>query len=230
MAIRTRVEPINRDIELMLSEELSPQAQSKIFAEFAGEQIEEAKQTNRSILGRMPRYTVSVDGSEGAALSSVRPDGAVIVEFELVNDALAWIGEQLVVNSPVGQSSEGDPHPGLYQRSHTLFADGVEIDVGAVIPDAEQYIFLNTQPYARKLEIGMSSQAPDGVYQAVATLAKRRFGNVAKIEFNYRTLMSAAGGSGAGTRRRGQGGSARAMVGGIASDQRTPAIIVTARG
>jgi hypothetical protein len=50
-------------------------------------------------------------------------------------------------------------------------------------------VFINTQPYARKLEKGASSQAPDGVYQSVAVLASRRFGNIAKVRFGYRVPL-----------------------------------------
>lgn len=224
MAVRTKVEPIDRTIALMLNENLSPQARSRQLAQFAGEQISQAEETNRSILGRLPRYTVAVDGRMGAPLDSVQPNGVVLAEFELFNDLLAWIGEKLVLHSPVGKT-------GRYQRSHVLFADGVEIEVGQMIPAADQFVFLNTTPYARKIEVGSSSQAPDGVFQVVATLARRRFGNVAKIEFNYRAISGGLGGSAAGIGRRAQGGSQRAQVGGIGGgDKRTPAIIVTFGG
>lgn len=177
MAVRTRVDPIDRDIQLMISQELSAQAQARVFAQMAEHQIAEAKTTNRRVLGRDPRVRVTVDGKEGAPLSSVRPNGVVVAEFELLTDVLAWIGEQLVLHSPIKS--------GRYSRSHVLFADGSEITIGAKIPEAQVYTFSNTQPYARKLERGASSEAPDGVYQAVAVLARRRFGNIAKIGFTY---------------------------------------------
>lgn len=224
MAVRTKVEPIDRTIALMLNEDLSPQARSRQLAEFAGEQIGQAKETNRSILGRLPHYTVAVDERVGASLDSVRPNGVIFTEFDLINDTLAWIGEQLVLHSPVGKT-------GRYQRSHILFADGVEIEVGKMIPAADQFVFLNTTEYARKIETGSSSQAPDGVFQAVAELAQKRFGNIAKIEFSYRAISGGLGGSAAGIGRRAQGGSQRAQVGGIGGgDKRTPAIIVTLGG
>lgn len=204
MALKTRVEPIDRDIALMLSEALSPKAQSKMFAQFAGEQIEEAKQANRQILGRIPRHTVAVDGRQGSSLESVMPDGVIVAEFELFNDVLAWIGGQLERHSPVKS--------GRYRKSHSIFGDGVEVVLGTVIPDASEFVFINTQPYARKIERGQSSGAPDGVYQVVATLARRRFGNIAKIGFSYRTAISGS------------------IIGGRAGDrsqQRNPAIVVT---
>lgn len=207
MSLKTRVEPIDRDIDLMLSEELSPKAQSQQFAQFAGAQIEDAKQTNRQILARLPRYTVSVDGRQGAPLESVKPDGYVIAEFELFNDVLTWIADQLDRVSP--------RKTGRFRKNNTLFADGIETQVGAVLPDASEFVFINTTPYARKIERGASSQAPDGVFQVVATLAQRRFGNIAKISFTYRTAIAGA------------------FVGGREgnkSDLRNPAILVKVHG
>lgn len=184
MSVRIRVEPIDRDVAMLLQENLSPAARSRTLAEYAGEQIREAAQINRSILGRVPPYTVAVDGRMGAALESVHPDGVIFAEFELISDVLGWIGEQLVRHSPV--------KTGRYQRSHVVFADGVEIEVGKRIPAAQEYVFLSTVVYARKIELGSSSQAPDGVYQVVAKLARQRFNNVARISFSYRTAISGA--------------------------------------
>lgn len=179
MALSTRIEPIDRDIELMLSEELSPKAQSQVFAQFAAEQIEEAKRHNRMVLGHVPHHTVTVDGRDDAALESVRPNGVIVAEFELIIEVLQWIQEQLDTHSPV--------KTGNYKSQHVVFADNEMIDLGggAVIPDADEYVFLNTAEYARKIELGSSSQAPDGVYRAVAILAAQnnRFGSLARIRF-----------------------------------------------
>lgn len=180
MPVRVKVDPINRDIDLLLSQDLSPSAMSQVFAEYAHGEIEDAKQTNARILGRVPRHTVTVDGREGAPLTTVRPDGVIVAEFELVQDLLIWIDQQLVTHSP--------RKSGQYARSHVLFADGVEADVSKPRL-AQEYVFINVQPYARKIERGSSSQAPDGVYQAVSVLARRRFGNVARVTFSYRTVQ-----------------------------------------
>jgi hypothetical protein len=185
MALKTRVQPISRDLELFLSEDLGPKARSAMLASFAAETIEEAKTQNKRVLGVVPPYEVYVDGREGAALTSVKPDGVIRAEFELVNEALAWIYQQLETHSP--------RLTGHYASSHVLFADGTETSVNAPAP-AQEYVFVNTTPYARKLEGDKktgrppsSPQAPDGVYQAVATLA-RKFSNVAKVSFAYQTV------------------------------------------
>lgn len=181
MALATRVQPIVRDLELLQKADLGPKAQSAMLAAFAAEAIEEAKQQNKQVLGVVPPYDVYVDGREGAPLASVKPDGVIRAEFELVNEALAWIYEQLQIHSPV--------LTGRYASSHELFADGVDVgNPNAAPPAAEVYTFMNTQEYARKIERGASPQAPDGVYQAVATLAARRFGNIAKIRFTYASI------------------------------------------
>lgn len=193
--ITTKVEPIDRDVQLILSEVLSPEARSAMFAETAQAFLNDADDTNRQILGRLPPSKTYVDGFEGAALTAVKPDGGIIVrEYDLVVDLLVWIGQQLELHSPIGGAR--DKHPGLYQHSHTLFADGVEVKLGEQIPAATEYAFLNLQPYARKIEGGSkppsSSQAPEGVYNAVADLARRQFTNVAKITFAFRAPLSGA--------------------------------------
>jgi hypothetical protein len=215
-SVRTKVEPIDRDIKLMISEELSPQAKTQIFKQMALEEIRSTTASNRQILGRVPNALVTVDGRVDPTLGSLRADSVVVAEFELVNDVLIWIGDQLEQHSPVGRS-------GRYRASHTLLADGVEVRRGETVPPAEEYVFINTQPYARKIELGSSSQAPDGVYQVVAVLAKR-FGNIAKVSFGYRVPMFGAINQWASSTKSGSKRRSRAEW-----LRRQPAIIVRTR-
>jgi len=182
MAVRSRVQPIDRDIALMLSADLSPAAQSSALASFAQAQLKDAQQINTQALGRVPRHETYVDGRRGADVATVRPGGSIIFEFELVSDVIEWIELLLVQHSP--------ERSGRYSRSHVLFADGVEVQFGAAVPEAREYIFVNTQPYARKIEGGpgrppQSKQAREGVYHVVAFLGSRRFANLAKIKFSF---------------------------------------------
>jgi hypothetical protein len=192
--IEFKAEPINRDIVLFL-DSLSPAEVSQQFAILAAQHIDDAKRVNIRVLGRAPPSTTYVDGRAGAPLASVRPEGVVFTEFELLIDVLVFVSEMLTKFSPVGRRPDRRPgHPGLYQRSHTLFADGVEIDVTtpSLVPQlvaANEYVFINTLPYARKIEHGLSPQRPDGVYQAVANIARRRYSKIAKIMFSYRSIF-----------------------------------------
>lgn len=193
MVMSLKFEPINRDIQLFVSS-LSPRERSLRFAEMAAEQIADANQTNaRALGGTAPPSTTYVDGQVGAPLTNVKADGGVIfTEWELVLDVLAYIATNLEKFSPV--------KTGRYQKSHVLLADGVplNIDTPSLVPQAaiaEEYIFINVVPYARKIERGLSQQAPDGVYQVVASLARRKFSKVARITFSYRTILGGSGGA-----------------------------------
>jgi hypothetical protein len=214
MAVSTRIQGLAKTLTVELSESLSPQARSKIIADVAREKLAEAQQINKQAIGRIPEHTTTVDGRQGASFDAVQPDGTIYIEFDLLDDLFGWIDLQLIKHAPV--------LTGQFRRSFVLFADGVEVDPQAPsLPQASEYVYLNLQPYARKIEGDakrkpLSKQAPDGVFQVVAELAARRFGNFASIKFSYRAPMAASGGT-AKERR--------------AADRknRTPAIIVTPR-
>ena len=191
MAVRTRVESIARDISVILASDLSPAAQSKAAAAFAAAEIRDADDTNRRILGRLPPKTISVDGRRGAALDTVKPSGGLIVaEWELFGEVLAWIGQTLRDRSPRVS--------GAYRNAHTLFADGVETEIGVEVPQADVYTFINLTPYARKLEVGKTESGrdflihvPNRIYERTYRDARARFGNTAKIAFGYETQTGA---------------------------------------
>lgn len=192
--IKTRIDVIDRDIKVLFGDDIfEPQARSKYLAQEARKALAEGQAQNKAVMGRVPPHDTYVDGRSSVNLESVKPDGQIIFEFELVFDVFEYIREQLILHSPVGRDSDPRPgHPELYARSHMLIADGREVPEDAVPPPAEEYAFVNTQPYARKIERGLSAQAPDGVYQVVATLAQQKFGNVARIRFSYRTPIVGA--------------------------------------
>lgn len=192
MAVVTKVEPISDWIEVAVNPMLSSEGRSKAVAAFAKGQLDEAQQTNKRVLGRIPPHETYVDGRKGGAVEAVRADGgSIIFEFELVSDVLLWIADALRDRSPVAS--------GRYRDSHTLFADGQEIPVGGQLPVATEYVFMNPVPYARKIEMGKTAsgrafviQVPNHIYERTAKDARSRFGNVAKIAFSYR---AAAGGA-----------------------------------
>ncbi|WP_185982822.1 hypothetical protein [Aureimonas mangrovi] len=184
-----RLDPISREIDLMVADLATPEARSARLAEFAGDEIARVKIENKAATGRDAPHEVYVDGVRGAPLAVVKPDGVVIAEFDLMDEVLEWIGEQLLLTSPI--------LTGAYMRSHILFADDVEVTPGNIPQGAREYVFLNSQPYARKIEGGdsgrqpQSAQAPDGVYEAISTTAAKRFGNIARIGYGFRSLTGA---------------------------------------
>jgi len=185
MAIRTRIEPIDRSVVLAIRQGEDPRERSRKLAMYAQKHLEEAQEQNRLALGFVPPHETYVDGRRGAPMESVKPDGVIVSEFEVMADMFGYIDLLLITHSPVKS--------GRYRRSHLLLADGVEIDPSSPqLPDADEYVYINAQPYSRKIERGLSSQAPEGVYEAVAALAAKRFGNLARIRFSFRSLLGGA--------------------------------------
>jgi hypothetical protein len=185
MAVKVRIDPVDRDVKLLVDELLSPAARSRLFAEGAQQMLDEADQVNRSVLGRIPRSQTYVDGHEGAALASVKPSGGVIVrEYELVIDVLVFILDMLRTISPIGRGPDKRAgHPGFYKASHALFADTVEVPLNGVIPEAREYLFISDAPYTRRVEKRHT------IYEMTAAKAAQRFGNIAKVTFTYRGLV-----------------------------------------
>ncbi|WP_062220490.1 hypothetical protein [Aureimonas sp. D3] len=217
MKIKGRITSIRRQIQAIQDRSLSPQARAKMLADRAERAIEEASAHNRALLGRAVTHRVTVDGREDAPLSSVKPDGVIIANFDLGRDVLEWIGEQLVKASPV--------LTGAYARSHVLEIDGIEWDGIGPMPKGKVFKFSNRQPYARKMEprkrvisevqdaagntvrgsrkmrggrrnwrkrtktdVGQSDQAPEGVYAVVAAMARERYGDVASISYSVKNF------------------------------------------
>lgn len=178
MSLAVRMPALSRDVEVMLKDTLGPEARSRYLADFARDQLEDAQAMNRQAFERVPPHESFVDGRESADFDAVRPDGTITINFQLLQEVLEWIGEQLVLSSPV--------LTGNYAKSHTLFADGVEVTDPRNAPaDAKTFTFISDVLYARKIGRGLSPQAPDGVYEVVSALAHRRFSNIAKIFYAY---------------------------------------------
>jgi len=196
---------MQRDLQLLLDDIKSPKQRAVAFAEFARSEIEDAKAINERALGYVPPVTIYVDGQKNAALETVQ--AVVVADFELVGELVLWVHAQLQTHSPV--------KTGQYARSHALFADGRQVEpIAPPLPLADEYVFVNLVPYARKIERGSSPRAPDGVYQVVAHLAQAQFRNVGRVTFSYRTAI--------------QGIIAEGKVG-DRSERRNPAIIIRGR-
>jgi hypothetical protein len=212
MTVTTKIQPIDQDIKLLVSDLLSDVAQSAAIAEFAQGALDEALAIDTAALGEAPDYVTIVDGRVGVPLDSVRPDGTIVFQFDIITQVVTWIEYQLITHSPV--------RTGRYQQSHRIYIDGGEEFDGKKVPqDAREIVFAPTVPYARLIEPhgnrpGESKQAPDGVYQAVAELARRQFGGV-RISFGYRSV---AGIQESAPERRARPGAPR--------DLRQPAIII----
>jgi len=170
------------DLHLIISESLGPAAVSAAIAEIARQALADAEAINAAALGRSVPYRTLVDGRESADLDSVRPDGSIVGIFDLKTDMLTWIEQQLVAHSPV--------RTGRYQKSHRVFVDGIATSIADIAASVTRIVFAPLSAYAPEIEPhdgrpGESRKAPDGVYQAVAALARERYGAIADISFTF---------------------------------------------
>lgn len=188
--IRTKVQTIEKSVLLDLQADLAPEARSRTLAEFAQAAINEADAHNDQALGRDVVPRVFVDRVEGAPLQSVKPDGVIVAVWEVGDDLLQFIRDSLQEAAPVLR--------GAFRKSIKIYADNVEVAEIEQARDADEVVFASTVPYARKIEGSsrrppQSRQAPNGVFEVVAVLAAKRFGNIARVRFAYRDISGAAG-------------------------------------
>lgn len=187
MAVRARIDPVEKVTAAAVLGETLPERRAAA-AQFAREGIDDAERVNQKAFGRVPQHTVTVDGRQGAPLETVNPDrGEIIVEFEIVSDLIKTIADMLAQRSPVVS--------GEYRRGHKLLADGKEVSFDS-IPQAEEYVFINVVPYARKIEVGKTKagrafviQVANRIYERTARDVRSKLGNSADIRFEYRTLF-----------------------------------------
>lgn len=187
--ISAKLQPLSRELELAVSADLSPAERSKLIAEVAREDILEIDRVNDSAVGTDVQYRTFVGGSANTRLEAVNPDrGTIAATWDLGTDVVSIVGDMLRAHSPV--------LTGRYRASHILFADGVEVKAPDPKLSAKEWMWISGVPYARKIE----KRQADGVYEAVATLARQmqargdnRIGNTAKISFEFRPLASGSG-------------------------------------
>jgi hypothetical protein len=173
-----------------------------------------AKREHAKIMATDPRparFTRVVDGVAGAREEAVKPTGHITYFYPRL-DAVAQAAMEILFDlSPV---LSGD-----YRNAHKFFLDGVAVrDLSGLALAKEQRItIINTLPYARKIEVGkmvMKVPGSDHVYEQAAHMLQKRFGNQAKIRFEWQGAIS--GGSIGGKK-------------GNQSNLRYPALVISER-
>ena len=220
----TRLVRSGVNARLHVSDALSPERRKQIVVDYARAGLKESQEINKQAFGRVPPHDTFVDGRTDERLATVKPDkGVILFRFQLAFDLLEWIEDMPIIHSPVGK----EPKSPEYAKSHVLFADGVQTDPANPTP-ADVYVFLSVVPYARKIERGLSNQAPSGVYEGVAAMASRRFGNIARIRFGFRSFTegSLSGATPISDLRRQHGRRAASEIAKAERDNRQPAIII----
>ncbi len=140
-----------------------------------------------------------VDGQIGKPLEQAQSvtDTIFHLHTNVVDEALRL----LITRSPVGPGRHGH-----YRDNHWLYVNGVRRDAmlqggtKVELRKGDKVVIINVKPYARKIEggakhkyrarltqrrPGLSSQAPDGVYEVTARDLKNKYEKIAIIRFAY---------------------------------------------
>jgi hypothetical protein len=152
------IQPIQRDITLMVSNAVSKETQQKLFVSAARQILADIDAKNLAALGRAAAHKTFVDGARSETIDNAQRN--IVREYDLIGNLLKTVGDLLWRHSPV---RKGD-----YRRSHHLYADGVLIAVvseGWAVPEipanVKELVFVPTVEYARPIERGRSKQAPE---------------------------------------------------------------------
>ncbi|MGE0290269.1 MAG: hypothetical protein AB7P16_28640 [Bradyrhizobium sp.] len=162
---------------------IAPEAVSAELAKLAKTELGRAVSSGAA----SPIYTRYVNGREGAAEESVEAPGPILYVF-------SWW--KLVINFALEELGKASPRlTGRYQASHVVMVGGRTVDPASDIPAEAEVMIINTQPYARKIEVGhMRMTVPDGVYEAVRSKVVRRFGGEAgPVQVRKRMVMLPGG-------------------------------------
>jgi len=182
MTVSARMETFDRELELLIDEELSPEAFSREFGKAARQIIEKQDAENDRAAGRDVRYKTFVDGRQSKDLEKAKT--RIVAEWDLGTTIFQDIMMLLRNASPVLK--------GEYRDSISLFHNNRQVSISNSLASTGEYFFAATVPYARKIERGVSSQAPNGVFEAVAAVASKRFGNIARIRFTFRDAIDSS--------------------------------------
>lgn len=151
--------------------------------------IDTAKREHAKVLGsaRVP-FTRTVDGQKGRREEDVKTFGVIQYNYLRLPEVVEFAMQTLFDFSPV---KEGD-----YRDGHTLFLNGIEVSNLKDWKSGDDVVILNLVPYTRKIEQGrmkMRVAGSDHVYERAERAVSRRYGNIARTDFVYRSYQAGKG-------------------------------------
>jgi hypothetical protein len=178
---------IGKQLRLAVQRDLAPAVVSAKLAAFAKADVSQRIAAEQF----PPTYRRFVDGHEGAAEETVRPDGIISYRGNVLPDVIGY-GLALAVSMSPRESGE-------YQHSWIVFVDGKPWKSTSYngVPQTAEITITNFTPYSRRLEVGKTEsgrpfviQVPPGIVQMLGQRIQHEFGNrySISIEYNFITI------------------------------------------
>lgn len=146
-----------------------------------------AKREHGKIMQSEPkpqRFTRTVDGVRGAIEETVKVGGVIRYTYDRLDEVVQFAMNTLFDLSPVLS--------GEYRNRHMLFVGGVQATNLAEWDGASDIIITNTLPYSRKIELSMMTMrvpGTDRVYEEAASIVASRYGNAARVTFEWQGIV-----------------------------------------
>jgi hypothetical protein len=148
-----------------------------------------AEQTARSG-GIEPLLRQLVDGKEDKTLATVRANSIIVLDWTYTPEVARRTYAALIDRSP---KESGD-----YVRGLLIFVDEEPAGFDAITLNTREVRFVASVDYARRLEVGHDAsgqpwvkQVAPHIVEETAIVANRKFGNLARITYNYVDLVPA---------------------------------------
>ncbi len=189
--------------------------------------VQTARREHARVLGDGGRpipFTRYVDGQKGLTEDAVNPFGVIQYDYHRLEEVVEYAMQVLFDFSPVLKDE--------YRRAHTLVVNMREEPNLKNWKPGDEVVITNPVPYTRKIEQGrMKMRVPgtDHVYERAAIAVNRRFGNIAKTQFTYRSgiLPYIPGGATRDARAALRGNPARLAAMSMERNTRVPALAFT---
>lgn len=220
MALRVKFPIVDRRVAFSPGGAFSKETIGREFARMAAADIAQIDRENAAFAGRKLPMKTFLDGAEKEPIPAfVDPESAITARWQIAVGAVADADGLLAISGP---RKSGD-----YRKHRAIYADRARVGSAADIPPgAREVMIVSLVPYARKIERGRGGYAPGAVYQAVAAIMMKRYGNAARIKFTFAEPEGAAGQLDAWANGRARAvGNSRKRQAQLAKDRRNPAII-----
>lgn len=172
-----------RSVDVFISRNLSPQAQSKMLADTAKAGVASLIQSGRAA----PLYQRFVDGREGVSEDAVKPGGVIAYRFEYLAEIVTFALEFLKQRSP--------RKSGKYRESFYLGLDGKFVPAArfnpATMGSVQECVVGNLAAYSRKIDVQLVGgkrlkfSVPAGLFDDAAKAVRQRFGNMVAVKRVY---------------------------------------------